>query len=49
MTNVNVTLEGGSGEVSLGINEENSNMTNETIEIDYDGGSLSDTNVNPEE
>lgn len=49
MTNVNVTLEGGSGEVSLGINEENSNMTNETIEIDFDGGSLSDTNVNPEE
>ena len=49
MTNVNVNLEGGSSEVSLGINEENTQMTNETIDINFNGGSLSDTNVNPEE
>lgn len=49
MTNVNVTLEGGSSEISLGINEENAEMKDETVEVNYDGGSLSDTNVDPEE
>lgn len=49
MTNVNVTLEGGSSEINLGINEENAEMKDETVEVNYDGGSLSDTNVNPEE
>ena len=49
MTNVNVTLEGGSNEVCLGINEENTHMTNETIDVNFNGGSLSDTNVNLKE
>jgi len=49
MTNINVTLTGGSEEVSIGMEEENSAMTDETTDVEYDGGSLNDTEVNPTE
>ena len=47
MTNINVTLSGGSGEVTIGMEEENSAMTDETTDVEYDGGSLNDTEVDP--
>lgn len=49
ITNINVTLTGGSEAVGVGINEENSEMTNESINMNIDGGSLDDTEVNPTE
>lgn len=47
MTNINVTLSGGSEEVTIGMEEENSAMTDETTDVEYDGGSLNDTEVDP--
>ena len=49
MTNLNVTLSGGSGEFSVGLEEEGSEMTDENVNVEYDGGSTSDTEVNPAE
>lgn len=49
MTNINVTLTGGSEEVTIGMEEENSAMTDETTDVEYDGGSLNDTEVDPTE
>ena len=49
MTNLNVTLSGGSGEFSVGLEEEGSEMTDENVIVEYDGGSTSDTEVNPAE
>ena len=49
MTNINVTLSGGSEEVTIGMEEENSAMTDETTDVEYDGGSLNDTEVDPTE
>ena len=49
MTNLNVTLSGGSGEVSVGLDEEDAEMTEEYVNVDYDGGNTNDTEVNPVE
>ena len=49
MTNINVTLTGGSEEVSVGIQEENSEMTSESTDVNYDGGSLNGTEVDPQQ
>jgi hypothetical protein len=49
MTHINVTLTGGSKDVQVGIQEENSEMTSENTDVNYDGGSLNDTEVDPEE
>ena len=47
MTNINVTLSGGSEEVTIGMEEESTGMTDETTDVEYDGGSLNDTGVDP--
>ena len=49
MTTINVTLTGGSEEIGVGINEETSEMTNESVDMNLDGGLLNDTEVNPVE
>ena len=49
MTTANVTLTGGSEEVGVGIEEENEEMSNETVDASYDGGNMNDIEVNPEE
>lgn len=49
MTTINVNLSGGANNTNLGIVEENTPMENEDINIDYDGGNMNDTPVNPEE
>lgn len=49
MTTINVNLKGGANEVSLGIEEDDTPMGNEGVNVDYDGGDLNDTPVNPQE
>lgn len=49
MTVLTVNLTGGAGEVSLGIEEHSEDMSTEDDSIDYDGGDMNDTPVNPEE
>ena len=49
MTNINVTLSGGREEVTIGMEEENFAMTDETTDVEYDGGFLNDTGENPTE
>lgn len=49
MTTVNVNLTGGANDTTIGINEDDTPMDNEDISVDYDGGNLNDTPVNPEE
>lgn len=49
MTTINVNLKGGANDISLGIVEEDTPMESEEISIDYDGGDMNDTPVNPEE
>lgn len=49
MTTLNVSLTGGSADIGLGFDEENSDMTNENVNVVYDGGSTNDTNIEPEE
>ena len=48
MTNLNITLNGGSSEIVLGFNEENVDMTDEEVNVVYNGGETNDTEVNPE-
>ena len=40
MTNVNVSLKDGSNYVSFDFKDESSTMTDETINVNYDGGSI---------
>lgn len=49
MTVLTVNLTGGAGEVSLGFEEHSEDMSTEDDTIDYDGGNMNDTPVNPEE
>ena len=49
MSTINVTLTGGSEEIGVGVDEERSEMINETTDVTFDGGSLNDTEVNPTE
>lgn len=49
MTTVNVNLKGGANDISLGIEEEDTPLGNESVNIDYDGGDINNTPVNPEE
>lgn len=49
MTVLTVNLTGGAGEVSLGFEEHSEDMSTEDDSIDYDGGDMNDTPVNPEE
>lgn len=49
MTTVNVNLKGGANDISLGIEEDDTPMGNEGVNVDYDGGDLNDTPVNPQE
>jgi hypothetical protein len=48
MTNINISLTGGSSDIGLGFNEENVDMINENIDVIYNGGESNDTGVNPE-
>lgn len=49
MTTVTVNLKGGTTDVAIGVNEEDTPMGNEDVTVEYDGGNLNDTPVNPEE
>lgn len=49
MTTITVNLKGGANDVTLGVNEDETPMGNEDISIDYDGGNLNDTPVDPQE
>ena len=49
MTVLTVNLTGGAGEVSLGFEEHSEDMSTEDDSIDYDGGDINNTPVNPEE
>ena len=49
MTTINVNLKGGSKEISLGLQEETTEMSSESVDIDYDGGDMTDTEVTPDE
>lgn len=49
MTVLTVNLTGGAGEVSLGIEEHSEDMSTEDDSIDYDGGDMNDTPVEPTE
>ncbi len=50
MTVLTVNLTGGAGEVSLGFEEHSSeNMSTENDSVNYNGGDLNDTSVNPNE
>ena len=48
MTVLTVNLTGGAGEVALGFEEHSEEMTTENDNLDYDGGDMNDTPVNPE-
>lgn len=49
MTTITVNLKGGANDVAIGVNEDNTPMDNEDISVEYDGGNLNDTPVDPEE
>lgn len=49
MTILTVNLTGGAGEVSLGFEEHSEDMSIENDSVDYDGGDMNNTPVNPEE
>lgn len=49
MTVLTVNLTGGAGKVSLGFEEHSEGMTTENDSVDYDGGDINNTPVNPEE
>lgn len=49
MTAITVNLKGGANDVNIGIAEEDVPMDNENINIDFDGGDLNDTQVEPQE
>lgn len=48
MTTITVNLKGGANDVTIGINEDEPPMENENVNIDYDGGDLNDTPVDPQ-
>ena len=48
MTTVNISVSGSTtGESSVGFNEENTAMSNTTVNVSFNGGSQDDNNVNP--
>lgn len=49
MTTITVNLKGGANDVTIGINEDDTPMGNEDVNVEYDGGDLNDTPINPEE
>lgn len=49
MTVLTVNLTGGAGEVSLGFEEHSEDMSTENDSVDFDGGDINNTPVNPEE
>lgn len=49
MTAITVNLKGGANDVAIGVNEDDTPMDDEEVNVDYDGGNLNDTPVNPEE
>ena len=49
MTILTVNLTGGAGEVSLGFEEHSEDMSTENDSVDFDGGDMDNTPVNPEE
>ena len=49
MTSITVNLKGGANDVTIGVNEDETPMGNEDISIEYDGGNLNDTPVDPQE
>ena len=48
VTNINISLTGGSSEIGFGFNEENVDMTNEDVNVVFNGGETNDTDVNPQ-
>ena len=49
MTSITVNLKGGANDVTIGVNEDETPMGNEDISIEYDGGNLNVTPVDPQE
>ncbi len=49
MTILTVNLTGGAGEVSLGFEEHSEDMSTENDSVDFDGGDMNDTPVDPTE
>lgn len=47
MTTITVNLKGGTNNVAIGINEDQTPMKNEDINVDYEGENINDTPVNP--
>lgn len=47
-TVVTVNLTGGAGDVSIGIEEDNASITDEDVTVNYDGGNISDTPLDPQ-
>lgn len=49
MTTITVNLKGGSNDITVGVNEDSTPMSNESVNVDYDGGDVSNIQVDPEE
>ena len=48
MTTVNVSVSGSTGDSTVGFNEENTPMSNATVNATFNGGSSNDNNVDPQ-
>lgn len=48
-TTITVNLKGGANDVTLGIVDDDTPMANDNVNIDYDGGDMNDTPVDPTE
>lgn len=47
MTTVNVNVNGGTTDSSLGVKEDDTPMGNENVDMSFNGGDLDDNEVNP--
>lgn len=47
MTTVNVNVNGGTTDSSLGVKEDDTPMGNENVDMNFNGGDLDDNEVNP--
>lgn len=49
LTTVNISVNGSTADASIGFNEESTPMGNESVDVNFDGGSLEDNDVKPNE
>ncbi|CAK7056150.1 MAG: hypothetical protein PARBA_02019 [Parabacteroides sp.] len=49
LTTVNISVNGSTADASIGFNEESTPMGNESVDMNFDGGSLEDNDVKPNE